>query len=443
MHVLLIGGGGREHALCWKIRQSPQLSTLHAIPGSDAMARDGVRCPHIAMRDHVGIVAYAQDTGINLVVIGPEAPLVDGLSDALRAAGIPVFGPSQAAARLEGSKAFMKDLSIKYGIPTASYGRFTHAEEAKAYIDRKGVPIVVKADGLAAGKGVIIAHTIAQAHAAVDDMLQRKSFGDAGREIVVEEFLQGEEVSFFAISDGRVVLPMTSAQDHKAALDGDKGPNTGGMGAYSPARIMTPELDRRVMATIIEPTVRAMEREGCPFQGVLFAGLMMIKRRDGTLDAKLLEFNVRFGDPECQALMLRMESDILPLLKSCADGKLEGTGQAMRWRDEAALCVVMASPGYPDDPRSGQTIKIPGTQSGPLTPARLPVEGVIFHAGTKAEGDNWTNTGGRVLGCTALGATVTEAQGKAYALVATVDWPDGYCRKDIGWRAVAAEAGEK
>jgi len=349
----------------------------------------------------------------------------------------------------------MKDLSLKYGIPTAAYGRFSHVEEAKAYIDRKGAPIVIKADGLAAGKGVIIAHSIDEAHKAVDDILGGDAFGEAGHEIVVEEFLDGEEVSFFAISDGHVVLPMASAQDHKAAFDGDKGPNTGGMGAYSPAHLMTKAMDQKVMATIIEPTIRAMAREGCPFQGVLFAGLMMIRRKDGTLEPKLLEYNVRFGDPECQALMMRMDSDILPLLKNCADGTLSGVKQAMKWKDEAALCVVMASPGYPAAYQKGLTIRIPDDAAMTIPPYVAKGEAAqatvtpdqaaqIFHAGTVAKGDaegaaEWLNQGGRVLGCTALGGSFSEAQSRAYALVAKVDWPQGFYRKDIGWRAVQSD----
>lgn len=431
MNILLIGGGGREHALAWKIKQSPLLNDLHAIPGSDAIAALGAQCHgDVSVEDHAAIVAFCEDHVIDLVVVGPEAPLVDGLADALRAEEISVFGPSKDAARLEGSKAFMKDICMKHGIPTAAYGRFTNIEEAKAYIDQKGTPIVIKADGLAAGKGVIIAQTQEEANAAVDDMLKHNRFGNAGAEIVVEEYLEGEEVSFFVLSDGENLLALTSAQDHKRAYDNDEGPNTGGMGAYSPACFMSDDLCDTVMEKVIKPTAKAMQREGCSFSGVFFAGLMMVKRKDGTLQPRLIEYNVRFGDPECQTLMMRMKSDIVPLLLGCAEGNLDLVASTLEWHDDYALCVVMAANGYPGSYEKGTPIDLSKVEETNDT--------ALFHAGTKrAEGSagQWLSNGGRVLCSTAKAKTFKEAQNKAYNMVDNVTWKEGFFRRDIGSKA--------
>jgi phosphoribosylamine---glycine ligase len=427
LNVLLIGGGGREHALAWKLRQSPLLDQLYCAPGNAGIAAL-TECIALDASDHAAVARFCAEKQIGLVVIGPEAPLVAGLTDNLEAQGIKVFGPSKAAARLEGSKGFTKDLCARAGIPTASYARFADADAAKAYVAGGKLPIVIKADGLAAGKGVTIAETEAEAREATDACFGG-AFGAAGAEVVIEEFLHGEEASFFALVDGTTALPLVTAQDHKRAFDGDQGPNTGGMGAYSPAPIMTDALCRRTMTEIIEPTVRALARAGTPFKGVLYAGLMI---EDGA--PKLIEYNVRFGDPEAQVLMLRLKSDLLPALLAVAEGRLGGV--TLEWHEDMALCVVMAAKGYPGAYAKGTEIK--GLDTAASDPH---VE--IFHAGTKSEGGRILADGGRVLGVTARGAGICEARSRAYAAINKIDWPDGFCRRDIGWRAVAHEAVEK
>jgi phosphoribosylamine--glycine ligase len=421
MRVLVVGSGGREHALCWAIAASPLVDALYCAPGNAGIA-DDAECVPIAADDVDGLVRFATEQAIDFVVVGPEAPLVAGLVDRLEADGIKAFGPSAQAAVLEGSKGFMKDLCAKYGIPTAAYGRFDAASAAKDFIRAHGAPIVVKADGLAAGKGVIIAETTAEAEAAVDDMLSGGRFGDAGAEVVVEAFLAGEEASFFALVDGTHALPLASAQDHKRVGDGDTGPNTGGMGAYSPAPIVTQAMAETIMDRIVMPTVQAMQEEGRPYKGVLYAGLMI---EDG--EPSLLEYNVRFGDPECQVLMARLKSDILPALIAARDGVLDNFD--LRWHDEAALCVVMAAKGYPGEYAKGSEIR------GLDAAAGVP-DVTVFHAGTAPDDGRVLATGGRVLGVTALGAGVAEAQRRAYRAVDAIDWPEGFCRRDIGWRAV-------
>jgi len=422
MKVLVVGAGGREHALCWAIAASPLIERLYCAPGNAGIAGEA-ECVAIGADDIDALVAFASDTGIEFVVVGPEAPLVAGLADRLGEAGIKVFGPSARAAMLEGSKGFMKDFCARHDIPTAAYGRFTEAGPAKAFIADHGAPIVVKADGLAAGKGVIIAGTVDEANRAVDDMLEGGAFGAAGAEIVIEEFLAGEEASFFALCDGETALALASAQDHKRVGDGDTGPNTGGMGAYSPAPVVTEAMAETVMDEIIRPTIAGMKAEGAPYVGELYAGLMIA---DGK--AKLLEYNVRFGDPECQVLMMRLKSDLLPALLAAADGVLSMFD--LRWYDEAALCVVMAADGYPGTYDKGSEIK-------GLDTAGAMEDVIVFHAGTtSAEDGRVLATGGRVLGVTALGATVEEARQRAYAAVDAIDWPGGFCRRDIGWRAI-------
>ena len=424
MRILVVGGGGREHALCWAIAASPLCDALYCAPGNAGIAQDA-ECVGIAADDVDGLVAFATDQAIDLVVVGPEAPLVLGLVDRLDAAGIRAFGPRADAAMLEGSKGFMKDLCARHVIPTAAYGRFTDADKAKAYIREQGAPIVVKADGLAAGKGVTVAQSVDEALAAVDQAMNDKAFGAAGAELVIEEFLPGEELSFFALVDGESALPLAGAQDHKAVGDGDTGPNTGGMGAYSPAPSLTEALEAEVMETIILPTVRGMAADGHPYRGVLYAGLML----DGG-KPKLLEYNVRFGDPECQVLMMRLRSDIVPALVAACDGTLDTLD--LRWSDEAALTVVLAANGYPGAYEKGTEIR--GLDDAAATGA------TVFHAGTAAEDARILATGGRVLNVTARGANITDAQANAYAAVDAIDWPDGFCRRDIGWRAVAREA---
>jgi len=422
MRILVVGGGGREHALCWAIAASPLCDRLYCAPGNAGIAREAT-CVPIAAEDVDALVKFARDEAIDFVVVGPEAPLVLGLADRLAEAGIKAFGPSAAAAALEGSKGFMKDLCAKYGIPTAAYARFTDAAAAKAYLRERGAPIVVKADGLAAGKGVTVAATLAEAEAAVDAALVEGAFGQAGAEVVIEECLQGEEASVFALVDGRTALALASAQDHKQVGDGDTGPNTGGMGAYSPAPVMTDALSRRVMDEILAPTVHAMREEGRPYRGVLYGGLMITAE-----GPKLLEYNVRFGDPECQVLVARLKSDLLPALVATSDGVLESFD--LRWHDEAALVVVMATKGYPGGYEKGSVIR-------GIDAAETDEQVIVFHAGTKTGDDGGLiANGGRVLGVTALGATVADAQRRAYAAVDRIDWPDGFCRRDIGWRAV-------
>ncbi|MGE0844651.1 MAG: phosphoribosylamine--glycine ligase [Flavobacteriaceae bacterium] len=423
MKVLLLGSGGREHALAWAIAASPALDTLYCGPGNAGIA-EVATLVDLSLEDHEAIAAFARDKAIDLVVVGPEAPLVAGLADHLRAAGLAVFGPSAAAARLEGSKSFTKEICRTNDIPTAAFERFSEAGPAKAYLKTHAMPVVIKADGLAAGKGVIIAEDLGQAEEAVDDILGG-AFGAAGAEIVIEEFLQGEEASFFALCDGSTALPLASAQDHKRAFDGDTGPNTGGMGAYSPAPVMDEAMTARVMGEIVEPTLAAMAREGCPFQGVLFAGLMITAE-----GPKLIEYNVRFGDPECQVLMMRLKDDLLLLLKGAADGIL--SSMSVRWHGEAALTVVMAAKGYPGAYEKGSEIK-------GLDALKDDPDLMVFHAGTTRDGGKLLATGGRVLNVTALGASVAEAQARAYAAVDRIDWPGGFCRRDIGWRAVERE----
>ncbi len=423
MNILLLGSGGREHALAWKIAASPLVDKLYCAPGNAGIARECELVP-LDIADHAAVIAFCRARNIGLVVVGPEAPLCAGIVDDLAAAGIKAFGPSRAAARLEGSKGFTKDLCRSNDIPTAAYERFTAAAPAKAYVRAQGAPIVVKADGLAAGKGVVVAQTIAEAEAAIDLMFGG-SLGEAGAEVVVEEFLSGEEASFFALCDGETAIPLAAAQDHKRVFDGDLGPNTGGMGAYSPAPVMTPEMTRRTMDEIVLPTVRAMKAMGAPYKGVLFAGLMITES-----GPKLIEYNVRFGDPECQVLMLRLMSDLLPALLASCDGMLKNFD--LRWHADAALTVVMAAKGYPGSYAKGSLIE--GLDDA------AQIDGVeIFHAGTKADGGRILANGGRVLNVCALGKTVAQAQARAYAAVDRIRWPDGFCRRDIGWQAVKRE----
>ncbi len=423
MNILLLGSGGREHALAWKMAASPLTDRLICAPGNAGMAREA-ECVALDLADHAALIAFCRANRIDLVVVGPEAPLCAGIVDDLEAAGIKAFGPTRAAARLEGSKGFTKDLCRANAIPTAAYKRFRSPDPTKAYVHKHGAPIVIKADGLAAGKGVVVAQDIAEAETAID-MMFGGSLGEAGAEVVVEEFLQGEEASFFALCDGETAIPLSTAQDHKRAFDGDVGPNTGGMGAYSPAPNIDPATSARVMAEIIEPTLRAMKTMGAPYKGVLYAGLMITT--DGP---KLIEYNVRFGDPECQVLMLRLMSDLVPALLASRDGMLKSFD--LRWYPETALTVVMAAKGYPGNYARGSVID--GLDEAAAIDA---VE--IFHAGTKAEGSRILANGGRVLNVCALGGTVREAQARAYEAVARIRWPDGFCRHDIGWRAVTRE----
>ena len=422
MNVLLIGSGGREHALAWKIAASPMLTKLYAAPGNPGIAQEA-ELVALDVADHSAVAAFCKDKGIDLVVVGPEGPLVAGIGDDLRAQGIRVFGPSKAAAQLEGSKGFTKDLCARYGIPTADYGRFDDAASARAYVEKMGAPIVIKADGLAAGKGVTVAMTLDEALEAVDACFEG-AFGGAGASVVVEEFMTGEEASFFCLCDGKTALPFGTAQDHKRVGDGDVGPNTGGMGAYSPAPVMDPETVERTMRGIVEPTMRGMAEMGAPFSGVLFAGLMLTDK-----GPRLIEYNTRFGDPECQVLMMRLKEDLLVLLNAAADGQLSHV--SARWRDEAALTVVMAASGYPGTPEKGSVIS--DVDKAVASGAQ------VFHAGTAEKDGKLVANGGRVLNVTASGKTVSEAQQKAYAAVDLIDWPEGFCRRDIGWRAVERE----
>jgi len=423
MNVLVIGSGGREHALSWAISSSPLLDALYCAPGNAGIA-DVAACVDISVNDFDAILAFCKEKNIDFVVVGPEDPLVNGLIDRLDAAGIKSFGPNAAAAQLEGSKGFTKDLCADYDIPTAAYGRFASAAEAKAYLATHAAPIVVKADGLAAGKGVIMAETDEEAEAAVDEIFGGK-FGGAGAELVIEEWLEGEEASFFALCDGVNAIPLASAQDHKRVGDGDIGLNTGGMGAYSPAPVLSMSMGFAVMDRIVKPTLVAMAEKGMPFKGVLFVGLMIT--RSGP---ELIEFNVRFGDPECQALMLRLMSDVLPALIACHDGTLDQID--LEWNDDAALSVVMATQGYPEAYENGSEIKN-------LAAAGADDDVQIFHAGTRQDGKKITAHGGRVLAVTALGKSVATAQRRAYSAVDAIDWPQGFCRRDIGYRAIARE----
>jgi len=426
MKVLVVGSGGREHSLCWAIAASPMCDRLYCAPGNAGIAADA-ECVDIGAEDLDALIAFVQEKEIEFIVVGPEVPLILGLVDRLDALGIKSFGPTAAAAILEGSKGFTKDFCAKYDIPTAAYRRFTEPEPAKAWVQEQGVPIVIKADGLAAGKGVTVAFEMDEALAAIDAAMVDAQFGDAGAELVIEAFMQGEEASFFALCDGENALPLLSAQDHKAVFDGDKGPNTGGMGAYAPAPVVTEAMTETVMETIIKPTVAGMKAEGRPYKGVLYAGLMITD--DGP---QLIEYNVRFGDPECQVLMTLLMSDILVALIAAADGVLDSFD--LRWRDEAALSVVMASNGYPGSYEKGT--KISGVESAAGD------DSFIFHAGTARKADGQLlATGGRVLNVTGYGPDVKAAQTAAYAAVDRIDWPGGFCRRDIGWRAVAREDG--
>ena len=426
MKILLIGSGGREHALAWKIAASPLVTKVWCAPGNAGIARDA-ECVALDIADHPAVIAFCKTNAVDFVVVGPDAAIAAGIVDDLNAAGFKAFGPTRAAGRLESSKNFTKALCRANNIPTAAYEHFTDADAAKAYIRRQGAPIVVKADGLAAGKGVVVAMTQEEALSAVD-MMFGGAFGASGAEVVIEEFMQGEEASFFALCDGEHALPLATAQDHKRAFDGDKGPNTGGMGSYSPAPVLTEAMCTRVMEEMVKPTLRALKAMGCPYKGVLYVGVMVSE--DGP---KLVEYNARFGDPECQVLMLRMMSDIVPALLASADGQLKNF--SLRWYDEAALTVIMATKGYPGDYGKGSVIE--GLEDA------AKVEGVeIFHAGTAIKDGRLVANGGRVLNVCALGKTVTEAQRRAYEAVDRIRWPEGFCRRDIGWLAVAREKGK-
>ncbi|WP_040489889.1 phosphoribosylamine--glycine ligase [Fulvimarina pelagi] len=423
MDVLLIGSGGREHALAWKLTQSPELGTLYAAPGNPGID-ECASLVDLDIADQDAVVAFCKDKAIGLVVVGPEAPLVAGLADRLEAEAIAVFGPSASAARLEGSKGFTKDLCSLHDIPTARYKRFNNAPDARAAIEDRAGPIVVKADGLAAGKGVTIAESRAEAVAAIDACFEGE-FGGVGAELVIEEYLEGEEASLFCICDGTRAVLFGTAQDHKRVFDGDRGPNTGGMGAYSPAIGMSEAQVDRVMREIVEPTMRGMAEAGAPFKGVLYAGLMLTDT-----GPKLIEYNVRFGDPECQVLMMRLKSDLLPVLLAAAKGDLSGVDP--EWSNDRVVTIVMASNGYPGSYEKGTPI------------AALPLTGddaFIFHAGTAREGDTLKATGGRVLNVTATGVSVYEAARKAYDVLAGVEWPNGFWRSDIGHRAIMREEG--
>jgi phosphoribosylamine--glycine ligase len=421
MKVLVIGGGGREHALVWKIAQSPLVEKVYCAPGNPGIAAQA-ECVPLGVDDIDGLLASALQRQVDLTVVGPELPLTLGIVDRFREAGLLIFGADRKAARIEGSKTFSKDLMVKYGVPTAAYGAFTDREAAVAFIRRHGAPIVVKADGLAAGKGVVVAGSEAEAVRAVDDCLLGGAFGEAGKTVLIEEFLEGEEASFLAFTDGKRILPLASAQDHKPVLDGDRGPNTGGMGAYSPAPVVTAAIHDKIVATVLRPTVEGMAREGCPYTGILYAGLMV---RDG--EVKVLEFNARFGDPEAQPLLARLRSDLVPVLLACARGDL--TGVELEWQDKAAVCVVMASGGYPGSFEKGFPIQ-------GLEEAGRMEDVVVFHAGTARREGRIVNNGGRVLGVTGLGTTVTEAIARAYQAVRTISWQGVHYRSDIGRKAL-------
>jgi phosphoribosylamine--glycine ligase len=427
MQILLLGSGGREHALAWKIAASPLVTKLWCAPGNAGIAREA-ECVALDIADHAAVIDFCKRNAVDFVVVGPDAPIAAGMVDDLNAAGFKAFGPTRAAGRLESSKHFTKALCRDNHIPTAKYQHFTDAAAAKTYIREQGAPIVVKADGLAAGKGVVVAMNEQDALDAVD-MMFGGGFGGAGAEVVIEEFMQGEEASFFALCDGDHALPLATAQDHKRAFDGDTGPNTGGMGAYSPAPVMTDAISAQVMDEMVMPTLRALKAMGAPYKGVLYVGVMVTK--DGP---KLVEYNARFGDPECQVLMLRMMSDVVPALIACADGQLKNF--SLRWYDDVALTVIMATKGYPGDYGKGSVIR--GLDEA------AKVEGVeIFHAGTVAKDGQILANGGRVLNICASGKTVSEAQRRAYEAVDRIQWPEGFCRRDIGWQAVAREQAGK
>jgi phosphoribosylamine--glycine ligase len=424
MKILIVGGGGREHALAWRLKQSPRVTEIVAAPGNPGIA-GLARCEAVAADDIEGQVSLAKRERPHLVIVGPEAPLVAGLADKLRAIDIPVFGPSARAAILEGSKGFSKDFMAKYGIPTAAYGRFTEAAKARAFLDTLTPPFVLKADGLAAGKGVVIAQTRAEAEAEIEAMLAGK-FGAASASLVIEEFMAGEEASFFALCDGESAVPLAGAQDHKRVGDGDTGPNTGGMGAYSPAPILDQDMQQRVMDLIVTPTVRGMAAEGRPYRGVLFVGLMIDSN-----GPRVVEYNCRFGDPECQVIMTRLRDDPLPQLLACATGGLAGCKRLERFSDPA-VTVVMAAAGYPGDPKKGSVIR--GLDEAEKVPGVT-----VFHAGTAKKGPDIVASGGRVLNVTGTAPTLAEAVKRAYQAVDRIDWPDGFCRRDIAWRALAGE----
>ena len=426
MKILVVGSGGREHSLCWAIAASPLCSAIYCAPGNGGISRDAV-CVPIDPLDIDALVAFAQSTDIDFVVVGPEAPLAAGLVDHLEAVGIAAFGPNAKAAQLEASKGFARDLCHRHGVPGPDYARFTEPAAALDYVRARGAPIVVKADGLAAGKGVTVAGTLLEAEAAVA-AIAKGQFGQAGAEIVIEELLMGEEASFFALVNGETVLPLGGAQDHKAVHEGDIGPNTGGMGAYSPAPVITENLQGQIMEEVMLPVARAMVEEGRPYKGVLYAGVMITD--DGP---KVLEFNVRFGDPECQVLLPRLMSDLVPALMATRDGELGHF--ALRWVSSAAVCVVMAAKGYPGDYEKGSEIR-------GLEKLDNMEDVMLFHAGTRLEDDRVISTGGRVLGVTALGSDVAEAQARAYRAIDVIDWPSGFCRRDIGWRAIASSRGQ-
>ncbi len=423
MNILLLGSGGREHALAWKIAASPLVEKLWCAPGNAGIAREA-ECVALDVADHPAVIDFCRRHAVDLVVVGPETPLAAGIVDDLSAVGIKAFGPSKQAAQLEGSKGFTKDLCSEFNIPTGAYRRFDNAAAALTYVRAQGAPIVVKADGLAAGKGVVVGKTPAEAEAAIAMMFEG-GFGAAGAEVVIEEFLSGREISFFALCDGETAIPLATAQDHKRVFDHDEGPNTGGMGAYSPTPFVTPEIHDQIMSRIIRPTVAGMKKRGTPFRGILYAGVMLTEQ-----GPKLFEYNVRFGDPECQVLMLRMMSDIVPAFLAACDGQLKNFD--VRWFPEPALTVVMAAKGYPGDYANGTRIE--GLDDAAA------IEGVeIFHAGTVAKDGAILANGGRVLNVCASGTTVTEAQARAYAAVDRIKWPDGFCRRDIAWQAVETE----
>ena len=426
MKILVIGAGGREHALAWKLSQSPRVDAILVAPGNAGTATEAkCRNVDVGATDIDALLALAKREAVDLTVVGPEGPLVAGVVDRFHGEGLRIFGPTAAAAQLEGSKAYAKDFLARHGIPTAYYAVHTHVDEALEYVREKGAPIVIKADGLAAGKGVIVAMTLAEAEAAITDMLADYAFGSAGARVVIEEFLDGEEASFISMVDGRTALPMATSQDHKRVGDGDTGPNTGGMGAYSPAPVVTPDVHARIMREIVEPTVRGMAADGVPFTGFLYAGLMI----DKSGAPKVIEFNVRFGDPETQPVMMRLQSDLLDLLEATLDERLDGI--EAQWDPRSALGVVMAAEHYPGTPRLGDTINtwdVPDLD-----------DTKVFHAGTRLEGEHVATSGGRVLCVCALGDSVADAQRSAYAEVAGISWPGEFHRHDIGWRAIERE----
>lgn len=421
MKILVVGGGGREHALCWKIAQSPLVEKIYCAPGNPGIA-DVAECVHIGADEIDTLCEFAQAEAVDLTVVGPEVPLTMGIVDRFQDAGLDIFGPSQAAAQIEGSKGFSKDLMARHNIPTAAYKTFTDHASAVAYVKEQGAPIVIKADGLAAGKGVIVAMTEEQAIEGINEIMLDKIFGSAGASVVIEEFMAGEEASFFAFTDGKNILPLASSQDHKRVYDHDEGPNTGGMGAYSPAPVVTDSLYHEIVDTVVKPTIAGMAEDDCPYSGILYVGLMI---KDGK--PRVVEFNARFGDPEAQPLLMRMKSDIVPVLQACARGELKQ--EAIEWHDKAAVCVVMASGGYPSTFEKGLPI------SGLDTAAQME-DLMVFHAGTRFVDGQVVTNGGRVLGVTGLGTSVKEAIDKAYAGVTVIDWKDVHYRKDIGARAL-------